>query len=145
MIKKEFPKILFPCWIDARLPISAIEQTVEEGVRSTREELGRAVYELIRVLRAKAEEFKRQRKYKLANKYSKLAAILGDASRPIEWAKPGEDPRRLLRDLGFLFFVTTDIFWGAEEIPIEVRQELKDRIEDLAIEIVLELLGLKKE
>ncbi|OYT57445.1 MAG: hypothetical protein B6U76_00955 [Desulfurococcales archaeon ex4484_217_2] len=100
--------------------------------------LDSVVTDMIWWLRDRASEFKAQRKYKIANKLSGLAAELGDAFRPLKHYSTEEVAEGLLlKAYGEFYRVCTSILFEVGDIDVDKTNEFHSKATDLATEIVL--------
>jgi len=116
---------------------------VRDEVEVLADRLGSLTHEIILWLEGKAEEYRRARKYKLANRLRGLAASLGDAAYPLTYyATKERNIEQLLVSYGSFYKAVTDILYECSDLDADKVSGFYGEAVELATKLVMKALGV---
>jgi len=121
------------------------EREREEKVADIVKELDDVCEDMIKWLRERRKELRKQRKHRKANRLGGLEAELIDSLRTLlYYAEEEYDPVKTVESYGFFFQTIYYILYEAGELELDFVDRFVQKARTLATELVLAVLGVRR-
>ena len=135
------------CCYDCKREMDMEYEELERGRKTADivEELDEVCDKMVKWLRERRKELRKQRKHRKANRLGWLEANLIDSLRPLlYYAREEHDPVKTVESYGLFFKTIYDILYEAGELDIDFVDRFLQKARTLATELVLAVLGVRK-